>query len=84
MAPPKRFARDGEAPRVANMGSMSVVLLAAQKPVWVGSLAEGLVVRAWIVWDAACGVVSWMGRGKVSWGKWEDVILVVRGWRDGG
>jgi hypothetical protein len=53
-----RFARRGDLPKVTNMGSMSVVLLATVKPVWVGSLAEGLASRALIVLDAACEVVS--------------------------
>lgn len=48
-----RFARRGDLPKVTNMGSMSVVLLARAKPVWVGSLAEGWALRAAIVWEDA-------------------------------
>jgi hypothetical protein len=48
-----RFARTGSLPKVANMGSMSVVLFAKQNPVWVGSEAEGLSSRAAIVREAA-------------------------------
>ena len=59
------------------MGSISVVLLATQKPVWVGSLAEGWAFKAVTVWDAACGIVS---EGSWSWvlkDEWvEDIMLL--------
>jgi hypothetical protein len=53
MALPIRFARAGDFPNVANMGSISVVLLAKQKPVWVASVAAGLSFRADMVFVAA-------------------------------
>jgi hypothetical protein len=54
------------------MGSISVVLLATQKPVWRGEEADGCAVSASIVLEAAClgiSIVSEVAmiRTRISW-----------------
>jgi hypothetical protein len=54
-----RFAREGSLPIVWKSDSWSVVALARQKPVWVGSEAEGLRVSAESVFAAACAMYQY-------------------------
>lgn len=64
IAPPIRVARLGDFPNVTNMGSLSTVLFATQKPAWVGSLAAGLRFIASTTRDAACGESVWAWHGE--------------------
>jgi hypothetical protein len=58
ITPLKRWAQVGERPKVTNMDSISVVLLAAQKLVCRTDEALGLAIRASTVFEATCEIVK--------------------------